>query len=81
MYMLYTASYILNNTSKALQYPIHPFCHSLSNIGTAEGATREIPVPDVIPSQSTNMDLSMAAGDFLEIYNDDEGVSGCIIGE
>lgn len=79
--MLYTASYILNNTSKALEYPIHPFCHSLSNIGTAEGATRQILVPDVLPSESTNMDLSMAAGDFLEIYSDDEGVSACMIRE
>lgn len=73
MYMLYTASYILNNTSQALQYPIHPFCHSLSNIYTAQGATREIMVPDVLPSECRDMDLSMAAGDFLEIYKDDAG--------
>lgn len=73
--MLYTASYILNNTSQPEGYPIHPFCHSLGNIETPEGAIREIRVPDVLPSAHTGMDLSMAAGDFLEIYNDDSGES------
>lgn len=75
MYMLYTASYILNNTSQPEEYSIHPFCHSLGNIETPEGAIREIRVPDVLPSAHTGMDLSMAAGDFLEIYNNDSGES------
>lgn len=73
MYMLYTASYILNNTSKAGEFPIHPFCHSLSNIETPEGAIREIQIPDELPSEYTDLDLSMAAGDFLEIFSDESG--------
>lgn len=70
--MLYTASYILNNTTTANEFTIHPFAHSLGNIANADGAIREIKVPDVLPSFYEGMDLSMAAGDFLEIYNDDD---------
>lgn len=71
--MLFTASYILNTTTEANQFSIHPFCHSLSNIESSQGAIREIRIPDILPSSLENADLSMAAGDFLEIYKDDEG--------
>lgn len=74
--MLYTSAYILNSSSASNQFVIHPFCHSLSNIRTSDGATREIPIPDVNPAQELLQgggNMSMAAGDWLDIYQDQDG--------
>lgn len=72
--MLFTSSYILNHSQRPHHFTLHPFCHSLSNIQTKEGAVRDISVPDVLPSETLSEGLlSMAAGDFLEIYEEDTG--------
>ena len=72
--MLFTSAYILNSSSAANEFLIYPFCHSLSNIRTLEGATRRIPVPDVAPADELlkgGGSMSMAAGDWLDIYQDE----------
>jgi carnosine N-methyltransferase len=71
--MLHTANYILNATHQAEEFTIHPFCHTLSNVNTTDGATREIRIPDVLPAAEEGLNLSMATGDFLEIYREDKG--------
>ena len=72
--MLFTSAYILNYAEQVNQFQIHPFCHSLSNVQTASDATRSITIPDVSPSETLREGtLSMAAGDFLEIYRDENG--------
>jgi len=80
LFMLFTASYILNDTQRANEVEIHPFCHSLGNIWDVTGATRSIAIPDVLPSADLGkLDMSMAAGDFLEIYKEQKGEWDCIV--
>lgn len=72
--MLFTSNYILNQTQAVGEHTIYPFCHSLSNISTADAALRAIGIPDVLPSSlSADVDFSMAAGDFTEIYSNEIG--------
>lgn len=74
--MLFTSAYILNHARSANEFSLHPFCHSLSNVPNANGATRAITVPDVLPAEVLSEGLmSMAAGDFLHIYEDEGGTA------
>ena len=78
--MLFTANFVLNNTESAEQFTLHPFCHTLSNIRTLDGSLRPIVIPDVLPtSLPPGSRFSMAAGDFLEVYKDDEGEWDCVV--
>ena len=54
------------------QYEIYPFIHSFSNIPSFEEQLKPISIPDVLPSGiPQGIDFSMVAGDFVEIYGDD----------
>ena len=77
LFMLFTSNFILNNSQMQEQFGIYPFCHSLSNIRDKSGALREIKIPDVTPADLLqDADFSMAAGDFIEIYQEEEGQIG-----
>jgi carnosine N-methyltransferase len=56
---------------KSDQYNIYPFIHSFSNIKSDE--LSPITIPDVLPAKlDPNVDFSMVAGDFIEIYSAQE---------
>jgi hypothetical protein len=55
------------------QYPIFPFVLQSANVFKSEDPFRLINVPDVPPSDiPEGVDFSMAAGDFLESFPDDD---------
>ncbi|KAJ8602738.1 hypothetical protein MRB53_042365 [Persea americana] len=57
------------------QYRISPFVHTLSNHFSTADALRKIPVPDVVPSETPLRDFSMAAGEFVECFGNEESAS------
>lgn len=78
--MLFTLDFILNQTSRTHEHPIFPFCHTLSNVRTADDALREITVPDAHMSElPEGANMSMAAGDFTEIFDDQAGQWDCVV--
>ncbi|KAL0083549.1 N2227-like protein-domain-containing protein [Phycomyces blakesleeanus] len=71
-YMLLASEFILNRSTAAEQYELYPFIHSFSNIKSSNQQLTPIRVPDVVPGDlPPNADFSMVAGDFLEVYKDD----------
>lgn len=77
-FMLLSSSFILNRTGKQ-QYPIFPFVLQSANVFKSEDPFRLINVPDVPPSDiPEGVDFSMAAGDFLESFPDDDDVYDCV---
>ncbi|KAG0306044.1 hypothetical protein BGZ98_003066 [Dissophora globulifera] len=72
-YMLLASNFILNKTSRVNQFKIYPYIHSFSNIIKAEDVLTEAWIPDVNPSEiPRGTDFSMVAGDFLEVYGQEE---------
>lgn len=73
-FMLVMSSFILNNTQNAGQYTVHPYVRGSLNLRCAEDRPRAIKIPDVFPGDTSNgkMDMSMTAGDFLEIYSSED---------
>jgi carnosine N-methyltransferase len=69
-YMLVASSFVLNYVNRIGQYKIYPFVHSTMNMLASLDNCRSVSVPDVDPSSvaNSNSAFSMAAGDFLEIY-------------
>ena len=55
-------------------YDIFPFVHQFSNVWTPEDQVRAVRIPDIqaggLPEGAT---LSMVAGDFMEVYNGQDG--------
>eukprot|EP00878_Enallax_costatus_P031497 GHUV01034445.1.p1 GENE.GHUV01034445.1~~GHUV01034445.1.p1 ORF type:complete len:306 (+),score=71.38 GHUV01034445.1:288-1205(+) len=65
-FMLLTAAFMLNNTSCAEQWTIHPWVHITCNNVSNEDQLRGVGVPDVVPSSMVPPGmLSMCAGDFV----------------
>lgn len=71
-FMLLTSHFILNKCSAVNEYTIYPWVHQYTNNVTCETQTQAIQFPD-IPMQLVPVigDISMAAGDFMEIYKND----------
>ncbi|RKP07108.1 N2227-like protein-domain-containing protein [Thamnocephalis sphaerospora] len=70
-HMLFMSSYLLNRVEAAKQHIIYPFIHSFSNIVSKRDILTPVGVPDVLPGGLPhNVDFSMVAGDFLEVYAD-----------
>mmetsp|Transcript_23039 Transcript_23039/g.38568 ORF Transcript_23039/g.38568 Transcript_23039/m.38568 type:complete len:401 (+) Transcript_23039:124-1326(+) len=69
-YMLLVSSYILNHSSAANQWSLHPWLHSSCNNLTDADQNRSVLVPDMLPCQQPIKpgNLSMCAGDFVEVY-------------
>lgn len=81
-HMLIASNYLLNCTTKIDQHQITPFMHSLSNHKSRESMLRKVSVPDVVPSEVlNNANFSMAAGEFIECFGNQESKSSfdCIV--
>jgi len=82
LYMLFTSNFILNKCSAVNCFKVFPYIHGFSNNKTAQDQLMSATFPDVDPNElSEDAKFSMAAGDFLEVYNDPEYVSSrdCVI--
>ncbi|KAJ1653620.1 hypothetical protein IWQ61_006296 [Dispira simplex] len=72
-YMLFVSNFILNKSGVMNQYTVYPFIHTFSNNLSADHQVRGVQVPDVLPSDlvPADVDFSMSAGDFTEVYGQD----------
>ncbi|KAJ1963314.1 hypothetical protein IWQ62_003256 [Dispira parvispora] len=72
-YMLFVSNFILNKSGVTNQYTLYPFIHTFSNSLSADHQVRSVQVPDVLPSDlvPADVDFSMSAGDFIEVYGQD----------
>ncbi|CEQ39662.1 SPOSA6832_01221, partial [Sporobolomyces salmonicolor] len=77
--ILIASAFILNQTTRPREFPLHPYLHSFSNIRNKDDLLVPSWIPDVAPSEiaegpeETRGDFSFAAGDFLELYGDAPG--------
>jgi carnosine N-methyltransferase len=63
--------------TKEEEYCIYPFIHSFSNIKSDEQQLAPIRIPDTLPSGlPPSVDFSMVAGDFIEVYGQQENNAG-----
>jgi hypothetical protein len=76
-YMLFSSNFILNRVSAPEEFSIYPFIHSFSNIRDTEQQLGPIKIPDVLPSSlPPTADFSMVAGDFIEVYGENDTSEG-----
>ncbi|KAG1456965.1 hypothetical protein G6F56_006714 [Rhizopus delemar] len=76
-YMLFASHFILNRVKEVNEYSIYPFVHSYSNIKSDINQLSPIMIPDILPAHLPNtVDFSMVAGDFVEIYGQQENNFG-----
>ena len=72
-FMLFASHAILNYMPEKEYLTIHPWIHTASNHIRVEDMLRPVTFPDVNPSElldiNPNGDMSMVAGDFLEVYS------------
>ncbi|GAA5886031.1 hypothetical protein JCM6882_004240 [Rhodosporidiobolus microsporus] len=75
LHMLIASAFLLNNTSRVNEFPLHPYIHSFSNTRTKTDLLEPCYIPDVDPAEITDSgaDFSFAAGDFLELYGERTG--------
>ncbi|GAA5820008.1 hypothetical protein JCM11251_005445 [Rhodosporidiobolus azoricus] len=75
LHMLIASAFLLNNTSRLNEFPLHPYIHSFSNTRTKADLLEPCYIPDVNPEEiaGSGADFSFAAGDFLELYGDASG--------
>lgn len=65
-HMLIASNYVLNNSRS--QMPLYPFIHSFNHWANNDAQLSRIMIPDEFPSSAKDLNFSMAAGDFTEIY-------------
>lgn len=75
---LFMCNYILNGTA-APEHPLHlyPFTHHTGMVQSVNDQCKEVEFPDTNPRLLDNSNFSMVAGEFLELY-DDEEVWDCV---
>ncbi|KAL7753861.1 hypothetical protein RI367_000793 [Sorochytrium milnesiophthora] len=73
-HMLFSSNFVLNSCNKVEQFKMFPFAHIFSNVTSyTQDQLACIQVPDVLPSAlPQNVDFSMVAGDFVEVYSSEE---------
>ncbi|KAG0167589.1 hypothetical protein DFQ28_000839 [Apophysomyces sp. BC1034] len=70
---LLASHFVLNRLAKEEQYSIYPFIHSFSNIKCSDQQLTAVRIPDILPSDlPPTVDFSMVAGDFVEVYGDQQ---------
>eukprot|EP00300_Choanocystis_sp_HF-7_P001485 c11199_g1_i2.p1 GENE.c11199_g1_i2~~c11199_g1_i2.p1 ORF type:complete len:281 (-),score=56.02 c11199_g1_i2:140-982(-) len=68
-FCLLSSSLVLNHSLPVDCFTLHPFVHQSLNVRETQDQMRPITVPDTSPSGlPPDSDFSMAAGDFLEVY-------------
>lgn len=69
LYMLFASNFILNQVVGKNCITFYPWVHQFCNVFKANDNIRPIKFPDVNPRDlPENSNLSMAAGDFLDVY-------------
>jgi len=77
-FMLLCSFLLLNCTNRVNAYRIFPYIHQTNNTYSPRGHLTPVSFPDVDPSQISKAHLSMVAGDFQEIYENQEKKWNCI---
>lgn len=73
LYMLFASNYVLNKCKYRDCYTVYPWIHQFTNNVSSDDPTRPACFPDVDPSElPEKSNFSMVAGDFLEVYNNDD---------
>uniref|UniRef100_A0A2P2I8P1 Carnosine N-methyltransferase n=1 Tax=Hirondellea gigas TaxID=1518452 RepID=A0A2P2I8P1_9CRUS len=71
LFMLFASNFVLNRASGVDSLRVYPWVHSSSNVVSPQHQLQAALFPDVNPSDlPANSQLTMAAGDFLEIYTE-----------
>ncbi|XP_066602877.1 carnosine N-methyltransferase [Prorops nasuta] len=72
LFMLFASHFVLNKCRDINFYQVHPWVHQYINNLKPEHQTQAVFFPDVNPSDlPENSQLSMTAGDFLQVYTED----------
>uniref|UniRef100_A0A1B6LD18 carnosine N-methyltransferase n=1 Tax=Graphocephala atropunctata TaxID=36148 RepID=A0A1B6LD18_9HEMI len=72
LFMLIASNFVLNKCNEKEMYSLYPWVHQVENNLTPQHQMQLIFFPDVIPSallNPTSSNLTMAAGDFLEVVS------------
>ncbi|XP_020619518.1 carnosine N-methyltransferase-like, partial [Orbicella faveolata] len=76
LYMLFASHFILNRAPGKYHTTIYPYIHQTCNNRKSEDQVRSVVIPDVDPTDvPPDLNFSMAAGDFLEVYTEEGTVS------
>lgn len=76
--MLFGSNYILNKGSR--KQKIYPFLHKFTNNKCFDKNFIEVEIPDTeINVISPDVQFSMVAGEFVEVYSQQEGMWDCIV--
>uniref|UniRef100_UPI00358FC6E9 carnosine N-methyltransferase n=1 Tax=Myxine glutinosa TaxID=7769 RepID=UPI00358FC6E9 len=79
LYMLFVSHYILNRSPGVEQKTLYPWVLQFSNNWRSADQIRPVFLPDIDPScLPDGSNFSMTAGDFLEIYADEEDAWDCV---
>ena len=82
LFMLMASNYVLNKCKQVNTCKIHPWIHQYTNNVACEDQTRTVTFPDVDPTAlSPDVNFSMIAGDFTQVYDDPEYVASqdCVV--
>lgn len=75
LFMLFTSNFVLNKCKSPNVFKIHPYIHNFCNNMSDRDQLTPITFPDVDPNMlPEDSKFSMAAGDFLDVYNEAEYV-------
>ncbi|KAK9917794.1 hypothetical protein WJX75_008331 [Coccomyxa subellipsoidea] len=83
-YMLLTSSFMLNYCERVQQWTIFPWALTSCNQPNSAAQLRAASIPDELPAEAAaeagGLALSMAAGDFVEVYGaqEQEGLFDCV---
>jgi len=76
LFMLFTSNFVLNKCNAVNSFKIHPYIHNFCNNISNKDQLQVVTFPDIDPNQlPEDRKFSMAAGDFLDVYNDSEYTS------
>ncbi|XP_073240497.1 carnosine N-methyltransferase-like [Porites lutea] len=79
LYMLFASHFILNRAPGKYHTTIYPYIHQTCNNRSASDQVRPVVIPDVDPTDvPDDLNFSMAAGDFLEVYTE-QNCWDCIV--
>jgi carnosine N-methyltransferase len=71
LFMLFTSNFVLNKCKAENTFKIYPFIHNFCNNVSDSDQMKAVKFPDINPnSLPEESKFSMAAGDFLDVYND-----------
>ena len=80
MYMLFASNFMLNVCKEVESYHFYPWIHDTCNVLSNNDQLRVVRIPDVCPSiQGRDLNFSMAAGDFLDVYSSDSELDCCVM--